>query len=253
MLDTRTPAKASGEAVALHSNLSAVTAAALYWLVLATRPAVAVEVGMAFGVSSLAILAALRRNGLDGRLISIDPHQFTQWWGCGVAAVERAGLKDRHELIEDYDYLALPRLLGSGRRIGFAFIDGWHTFDYTLLDFWYLDKMLEVGGVVGFDDCEYRAVHKAIRFVQSHRRYEELETGLAAAGEDYSGPRGRAKRLVGHNLLNRFGAVGRKPILQTRPNRYFRKAEGREPTGTSSPTFRRVRRSASPGKSSCVA
>jgi predicted O-methyltransferase YrrM len=230
MFDTRTTAKPSGEVVPLHSSLSEATAGVLYRLVLETRPAVAVEVGMAYGVSSLAILAALRRTGGNGRLISIDPHQFTQWEGCGVAAVERAGLKDRHELIEDYDYLALPRLLGSGRRVGFAFIDGWHTFDYTLLDFWYLDKMLDVGGVIGFDDCEYRAVHKAIRFVQSHRRYEEIKTGLTVAGEDYSGPRGRVKQLVGHKLLNRIRRwTGRKSVLQTYPNRYFRKAQEWEP------------------------
>ena len=230
MFDTQTTAKSSGEIVPLHSNLSVDSAGVLYQLILATRPAVAIEVGMAYGISSLAILAALRRTGGNGRLISIDPHQFTQWGGAGAAAVERAGLKDRHELIEDYDYLALPRLLGSGQGIGFAFIDGWHTFDYTLLDFWYLDKMLDVGGIVGFDDCEYLSVDKAIRFVQSHRRYEEVETGLTVAGEDYTGPRGRVKRMVGHKLLNRLRRwTGRKSVLQTCPNRYFRKAQDWEP------------------------
>ena len=46
-----------------------------------------------------------------------------------------------------------------------AAVDGWHTFDYALLDFWYADKMLDVNGVVGFNDCGWRAVSKAIGFV----------------------------------------------------------------------------------------
>ncbi len=230
MLTTRTAAKASGEVVSLHSGLSTAAAAALYELVLATRPAVAVEIGMAYGVSTLAILAALERAGGNGRLISIDPHQSSEWGGCGLAAVWRAGLKGRHDLVEEFDYVALPRLLGSGLRVGFAFIDGWHTFDYTLLDFWYLDKMLDVGGVIGFDDCEYPAVHKAIRCAQAHRKYEEVETGLAPVGEDYSGRRGRVKRLVGHALLNRVRRwTGRNPVHETSPNRYFRKVQDWEP------------------------
>jgi predicted O-methyltransferase YrrM len=160
------------------SNISQTFADALYETVLKNRPAVSLEVGMAFGVSSLAILAALRDIGQAGKLITIDPHQSTDWKSCGPTAISRAGLSDRHELIEAFDYIVLPRLLDSSLKIDFAYIDGWHTFDYALLDWWYVDKMLSVGGIVGFNDCGFPAVEKVIQFVLTHRSYTELDVGL---------------------------------------------------------------------------
>jgi len=68
----------------------------------------------------------------------------------------KASLSDRHELIEEYDYDALPRLRASGLRVDFAYLDGWHTFDHTLLAWWYVDKMLPAGGIVGFNDCDWQ-------------------------------------------------------------------------------------------------
>src|SRR5256885_7845230 len=104
------------------------------------------------------ILPPLRDAGGGGRLISIDPVQLSDFQGIGVENLRRSGLADRHELHNAYDYFALPKLLESGLKIDFAYIDGWHTFDYALLDFFYVDKMLRPGGVVGFNDCGYRAV-----------------------------------------------------------------------------------------------
>ena len=52
---------------------------------------------MAFGVASLAILSGLRACGGNGRLISIDPVQTSNWKGCGKAAVRRAGFGTQHE------------------------------------------------------------------------------------------------------------------------------------------------------------
>jgi hypothetical protein len=110
------------------------------------------------------------------------------------------------------DTVALPRLVEQGKRIQFCFIDGLHTFDYTMLDAFYADQvgpnplpsppypsthshphphlytptltltltlnstlaltlllpppppspqMLDVGGVLAFDDIGYPPVQKA--------------------------------------------------------------------------------------------
>jgi predicted O-methyltransferase YrrM len=231
MFDGGMSVSPSGAPEAVHSNLTIDTAEILYNVVLENRPSIVIEIGMAFGVASLAILSALEKIGGCGQLISIDPNQSTDWKQCGVAAVERAGLKDRHTLIEDFDYFALPRLLGSGQRVDFAFIDGWHTFDYTLLDFWYLDRMLDAGGIVAFDDCGFPAVDKAIRFITSHRKYDEIDVGLPAAKESYAGLRGAVKRMVGLRVLNEFRRLtGRQTGIYTPYNRYFRKVERWEPT-----------------------
>lgn len=221
---------ASGDRMAIHSNLPIETADALYRTVRAHRPTVVVEIGMAFGASSLAILSALEQNGGAGRLISIDPNQTAQWKRAGVTAVGRAGYADRHALLELPDYVALPRLLADGQRVDFAFIDGWHTFDYTLLDFWYIDRMVPVGGIVAFDDCWFPAVHKAIDFVLSHRRYEEIDAGLPRATENLSGASGLVKRIIGLRLLNEWRRMtGRQTGMYTPYNRYLRKTDDWEP------------------------
>lgn len=201
----------AGTKYPLEANIMLPYTKSLYNTILCYRPAIVVEVGMAYGISSLAILAALRETG--GRLISIDPNQDEDFHGIGVTNVEREGLADRHELIQQPDYFALPQLLKSGLTIDFAYIDGWHTFDYTLLDFFYIDKMVPKGGIVAFNDCGWRAVHKVLNFVRTHRQYKEINVGLA---RDYAGDnlaKTAVKRVTG----------------RTNTDRYFQKLDTSEP------------------------
>lgn len=185
---------------------------ALYGFVRATRPETVVEVGFACGTTSLAMLSAMRDNGV-GRLITIDPGQTSQWHNCGRASVRRAGLEGMHEVIEDFDYFALPKLLGSGLSIDFAYIDGWHTFDYTLLDWFYIDRMLKQGGVVAFNDSHYRAVHRVIKFLLSHRHYQEIDVGL---------PR------IYDSRIPLIGSIGKRLQGRRAEDRYFRKLDSWE-------------------------
>jgi predicted O-methyltransferase YrrM len=181
MLASETTYRPSGEPVRLQSGLDREAATILHRLVVIERPSAAIEIGMAYGVSTLAMLAALERVGGTSRLVSIDPFQWSQWDGCGTAAVRRAELSTRHHLIEEPDYLSLPGLLQRRATFDFAFIDGWHTFDHVLLNFWYLDRMLTVGGIMAFDDYTMASVRKAVRFALSHRKYEEVVVHTATA------------------------------------------------------------------------
>ena len=179
-------------------------AEALYGAILKLKPRVIVEVGLACGTSSLAMLTALKEIGEGGRVISIDPGQSTQWHSCAVANIERCGFASQHRLIEDFDYNALPLLLREGCKVDFGYIDGWHTFDYTLLDFFYIDRMLRKDGAVAFNDSHFRAVHRVIKFVLSHRKYREFDVGLRP---DYGSrlPGGSIiKRLTGRSNADRY-------------------------------------------------
>ena len=213
----RTSKTLTGEQIPVHSDIGVDHAEALYETILRTRPATVLEVGMAFGVSSLTILTALRDIGQNGKLISIDPVQSTDWKGCGLASIARAGLKENHQIYEDYDYNVLPKLLSSGLKINFAYIDGWHTFDYTLLDWWYVDRMLTVGGIAAFNDCSWPGVEKAIEFVLSHRKYTEIDVGLPVA-------RQRKKELFQMLPFTRKEHICKRP-----GDRYLKKDENWEP------------------------
>jgi len=129
-----------------------------------------IEVGCANAVSSLYICA-----GLTGKAgashIAIDPFQRTDFQMRGVDNVRRAGV-DFFRLIEEPSEIALPDLLKSGAAFDMAFIDGLHTLDQTMLDFYYLDRMLTVGGIVVLDDMNHRAVNRVAHYVVKYPNYE---------------------------------------------------------------------------------
>jgi hypothetical protein len=81
----------------------------------------------------------------------------------------------------------LPKLLERGVTLDLAFIDGWHTFDYTFLDFFYIDKLLRPGGVVLLHDRSWPSKQKVMQFIMTHRRYKELP-GKGKRGQSLGAP-----------------------------------------------------------------
>jgi predicted O-methyltransferase YrrM len=137
------------------------------------------ETGMAYGLSTLAICGVHAERG-DGSHIAIDPYQSTDWRSIGMLNLERAGLAELVRLVEARSDEALPRLRDEGVRLDFALIDGLHLFDATLVDFFFVDRMLDVGGVVVFHDTWMPAVAQAVTFVLRNRAYSRVEAGDAA-------------------------------------------------------------------------
>ncbi len=149
------------------------SATALYEVVKQQELDRTLEVGLAYGLSALSICQAHEDKG-RGQHIAIDPKQSDKWQAIGVENVRRAGLDHRFEFLEDTSDRALPRLAAEGRRIDFAFIDGLHLFDYALVDFFYVDKMLEVGGFLAMDDLWMPAMRKVVSYILTNRSYERV-------------------------------------------------------------------------------
>jgi predicted O-methyltransferase YrrM len=163
-----------GSTVALDHHIQADEGEALQALIRATRPRVTLEIGFAYGISTLYICEALVDVGGD-RHIVIDPKQADQWRNIGLFTIKSAGYGDLIDLHYESSHRVLPGLERAGQRIDFALIDGWHTFDYALLDFFYVDRLLNVGGVVVFDDTFfYPAIRKVARYVAKHRNYAPI-------------------------------------------------------------------------------
>jgi predicted O-methyltransferase YrrM len=140
------------------------------------RPAFSLEIGLANGVSALYIAQALRDNGA-GRHLAIDPYQSTDWEDAGLVTLERVGLGTLVSLDPRPSHWVLPELEREGRRIQFAFVDGNHLFDYVMSDFSGIDRILEIGGLIAFDDADWPAIGKVIRFALANRPYEVFDTG----------------------------------------------------------------------------
>jgi predicted O-methyltransferase YrrM len=166
----------------LDSAVTADVGEFLQTLIRSRKPKTSLEVGLAFGVSALFICEALKESGGHSHIV-IDAFQRTQWHGIGLNNLKVAGFGELVRFIEAYSHLALPQLEAEGTTVDFAFIDGWHTFDHALADFFHIDRILNVGGVVVFDDVFFPGVHQACRFVATNRAYRVM--GCTERVSDY--------------------------------------------------------------------
>lgn len=214
MLTTRSIVLADGSSAPLHSETSADECQAMYGFLRKNPPDIAVEIGLAYGVSALAILTALEQNN-RGRLISIDPYPAPSEHvdTSALLTIERSGLSHRHTHLRIDSGVALPQMIGDNVQVEFVYIDGHHGFDHAFVDFYCADRLIPVGGTIAFDDSQWRSVHRVIRYLRHHRCYEELDVGL---------PKSFASANLVNNLYkrvqNRFG-----------PSRYFRKTDDWRP------------------------
>lgn len=141
------------------------------------------EIGLASGISTLFILEAMKKNG-GRKLIGMDPSQFKEhkdrsttavgstYEGRGLYAVKSAGYSKMYEFYNQSSQLVLPELVKKKVAIDFAFIDGWHTFDHTLVDFFYIDQLLNVGGVVAFHDTNWPSIRLVCKFIETNKKYK---------------------------------------------------------------------------------
>jgi predicted O-methyltransferase YrrM len=170
----------SGEAAAKVSDISGgisrEEAEMLFETVTSVDPVTTLEIGLGYGFSAMVICEAADRAKSGRRHIVIDPHQVKHWNGEGLANLRAAGHGEYIEFHERRSYEVLPELLGSGLEVDFAFIDGWHTFDFVFVDFFFVDKTLRRGGVVAFDDADWPSIRPIIRYVVTNLNYTVYRT-----------------------------------------------------------------------------
>jgi predicted O-methyltransferase YrrM len=149
------------------------------------------EVGCAHGISSLCICAATMARSSAHHVI-IDPEQNGAGWkGIGVANLGRAGFK-HFELIEEPSEYALPRLSGTETgSFDLVFIDGWHTFDHTMIDLFYANRLIRIGGYIVIDDYNWPAVRKAVSYFGNYPCYQYF----GSTGHGVAWKRGLARLL----------------------------------------------------------
>jgi predicted O-methyltransferase YrrM len=159
----------------LHSNIDKSEANFLQKLIHDFKIRYSLEVGCAMGISSLAICESITNNTQDSQHLIIDPYQSTDWKNIGINNLKRAGYRN-FRLIEEPSEFALPKLVQENCSIDLAFIDGWHTFDHTLIDFFYINRLLNVGGILVIDDVKMPAVKKVARMIHNYPCYRFLSS-----------------------------------------------------------------------------
>jgi predicted O-methyltransferase YrrM len=141
-------------------------------LLLQEEADVVLEIGLAYGVSALAIAEALISHGKrQGAHLIIDAFQH-HFQDAGWKAIETAGLADLCSLLRERSQLALPRLLAEGLVADAAFVDGSHIFHNVFVDLFYLREIVRPGGLVILDDCAWPSVATAVRYFEVNTGWE---------------------------------------------------------------------------------
>ena len=133
-----------------------------------------IEIGFAFGISTLAITEAVANN--SGYHFVIDKFEEDHWGGNGLDLIEQAGLSNKLQFCNKYCYEILPQLLAEKKMFDFAYIDSTKQFDWILVDFFFLDKILNIGGVIVFDDANFPGIRKLLRYICQFPGYKIYES-----------------------------------------------------------------------------
>jgi hypothetical protein len=168
-----------------------------------------VEVGMAWGMSTLHIIEALLANGAaDGAHVVIDPMQTSLFHNAARRTLREIGADPMVEFHEAPSDLVLPKLISEGRQFDFAFIDGDHRFEGVFLDAVLADRLLKPGGVVALDDAWSHPVYLACKFLEVYFHYAPVAELLKPPGDNFAGS---SKYRVHGAVLPKMRAY-RKPL-----------------------------------------
>ena len=132
------------------------------------KPVLSVEVGLAYGFSTVWLLSAMK-DGDYGHHIAIDPFEDMHWNGIGRTRASLLGMEDRFTFMAEPSLIALPRLIEEKRQAQFIFIDGDHKFDGVFLDFVLSAHLCAEGGHIVLDDMWMPSIRKVVRFIERNR------------------------------------------------------------------------------------
>ncbi|MCB0115389.1 MAG: class I SAM-dependent methyltransferase [Caldilineaceae bacterium] len=150
-----------GSCLPLRDNIPLLECLILQAWVREREPYRILEIGLAYGVSTLFLCDALTWQ--QGTIYHvIDPYQDRDWQSIGWLNLLRAGYADKIQFHKDTSDAVLPQLIAGGMRFDFVLIDGAHDAYQVQSDVEYAEKLLAPGGVIALDDIQLPAVQAAV-------------------------------------------------------------------------------------------
>jgi predicted O-methyltransferase YrrM len=199
LTENRTVGRSGKEFTNLASNSTLNNLRFIQQVMRERKPERTLEVGLAYGASTLVFCSEHKRLGRIGNKqhIAIDPFQRRHWYDeAGVFAVERAGLADYLHARFEFSEFVLPRLLEADERFDFIYIDGSHLFENVFVDAFYSARLLSYGGWLALDDSSDPHVAKVNDFIRSNLTDTLIEVSL--------GTRSVVAGLLGRRQLTVF-------------------------------------------------
>ncbi len=159
-----------GNEYPLHSNTTAEQCEFIQSIIQDTRPDSSLEIGLAYGISTLAILDALQKGNKPFHHTVVDPYQ-KDWKNIGLLNIERAGCSEYITYESRFSDQVLPALYKENSRVQFVYIDSTKVLDVLMTDVYFVTKILDVGGILVLDDCGFPGIRTLVRFLSRHPAY----------------------------------------------------------------------------------
>ncbi|MEJ0016634.1 MAG: class I SAM-dependent methyltransferase [Acetobacteraceae bacterium] len=130
----------------------------LYATIRHLRPQWSLEIGTFFAQSTRIMAEAVVDDGIDGKIITLDPFGADrvpiamQAWPEALQAVTEFRPCNSMQYFLDLETAATPK--GAASPLGVAFVDGHHNFEYALYDIIRCADHLTPGGAIFVDNLE---------------------------------------------------------------------------------------------------
>lgn len=161
-----------GRSEALHDvKLSRSQLALIAHLAKFCTASLSIDVGFGMGSSATVICAARRALGQPFEHLAFDPYGLPEKRGSVVQAYleDEFSTEFRRVWKRSEIGLALEFDARGPGVAGFVFIDGFHTFEQVLVDFYLADQLCEVGAYILFDDAHFPAIEGVVEYVRTNR------------------------------------------------------------------------------------
>jgi predicted O-methyltransferase YrrM len=146
------------------------------WLRL--KPRHSLEIGLAYGFSTIYILAAMDKVG-TGYHTALDPFQNSDWHGVGALQAKYLGMEPSFQMLEEFSVRALPRFSTQKEQFELIYIDGNHKFDDVLVDFTLAAQVCPIGGNIILDDMWMPSIQTVVSWIRSNRKdFREIQTPI---------------------------------------------------------------------------
>lgn len=194
IFETKIYNNSRGERVEVHSETNEEQCQFLQKIIQEHQCKTTLEIGLAYGMSALAMVEEVAKN--NGTHIVVEVGQ--KYWGNnGLDLLEQTGYMDSIRYIEEYSYNALPKLLAEGTELDLAYIDSTKLMDYLMVDYFYIDKMLKIGGFLIFDDVTFSSIRQLMRYLVQLPHYEVYSTLPENSPIQYS----KFKQMIKRKIL----------------------------------------------------
>jgi predicted O-methyltransferase YrrM len=142
------------------------------------KPKRSLEIGLAYGFSTIFILAAIDETG-TGHHTALDPFQKNDWHGVGALQAKHLGMESFFQMLEEFSVVSLARFRTQKEMFELIYIDGNHRFDDVLVDFTLAAEVCPVGGQILLDDMWMPSVQTVVSWIRSNRKdFREIATPI---------------------------------------------------------------------------